>query len=124
MDTTKIKAAAQTYLDACYESDGDKFREVFHENAHVYGFNEKGELSDRTKDEFIGFVEGRKTPSYKPSFPRQEEILSIEFADDKTAVVRLKVRVMNMMFSDILGFMCLDGKWKIISKLYTGAPIE
>ena len=123
MDNNGVKAAAQTYLDACYESDGDKFRAVFHESAHVYGYNEKGGLYDRTKDEFVAFVEGRKTPDYKPSFPREEEILSIDFTDEKTAVVRLKVRVRDMMFSDILCFMCLDGKWTIISKLYTGAPI-
>jgi len=124
MDTTKIKAAAQTYLDACYESNCDKFREVFHDAAHIYGAGEKGELIDMTKNEFINFVESKKTPGYKPTFPRQEEILSIEFADEKTASVRLKVRIMNMMFSDSLSFMCLDGKWVIISKLYAGAPIE
>ena len=124
MENTEIKALAQTYLDACYESNVDKFKEVFHEVAHVYGYDEKGQLNDRTKDEFISYVENKTPQGYRPEFPRQEEIVSIELANEKTAVVCLKVRVMNMMFSDILSLMHLDGKWKIISKVYTGAPIE
>ena len=123
MDAKEIKLAVQTYLDACYESDGDKFREVFHDVANIYGHAEDGSLGAKTKAEFISFVESKKPPGYTPDFPRTEEILSIEFSDEKTAVVRLKVRVAALMFSDILCFMCLGGKWKIISKVYTGKPV-
>ena len=124
MEISEIKTIAQTYLDACYEGDANKFREVFHEAAHVYGYDEKGELYDRTKEEFINFVEAKKASGQKPTHPRQAEILSIECSSDKTAAVRLKVRVMNTVFSDILSLMQLDGKWKIISKVYTGEAVE
>ncbi|MCL2226151.1 MAG: nuclear transport factor 2 family protein [Oscillospiraceae bacterium] len=122
MDATGVRAAAQTYLDACYESDVGKFREVFNEAAHVYGHIGEGALNDMPIDAFAKFVEAGAPPGYKPDFPRQEEILAIDFTGEDTAVVRLKVRLGEIMFTDILSFIRIGGKWTIIAKLYSGEP--
>ena len=123
MDTSEIKKVLQTYLTACHESSGEKMREAFHDEAHVYGHDEGNALRDRDKEAFIRLVEAGKTDGSDPGFPRQDEILSIDFTGEATAVARVKVRVRNTMFTDVLSLIRLDGKWSIISKLYAGVPI-
>ena len=123
MDTSEIKSVIQNYLTACYESSREGFREVLHDAAHVYGIVEGGGFLDRDKEAFVKYIESVNPDGAKPDFPRQDEVLSIEFTGEETAVVRLKVRVRNIMFTDILSFIRLDGKWTIISKLYSGVLI-
>ena len=124
MDGNEIKAVIQTYFDAGYECNGEKMREAFHGVAHIYGHDEGGTLNDMDKEAFIKLVESGKPGMPESKYPRQEEIISIDFTGEDTAVARVKLRVGNIMFTDILSFMRLDGKWSIISKLYAGAPIS
>jgi len=123
MDTSEIKSVIQNYFNACFESSGERFREVFHDAAHIYSGGEGGALNDRDREAFISYVEARKSSGPTPDFPRQEEILSIDFVDENTAVARVKVRVGGMLFTDILSFIRFDGKWMIISKVYSGVPV-
>jgi hypothetical protein len=122
MDTTEIKKAIQLYFDGAYEGNGDKIAEVFHDAAHVYGHAEDGSLADTPKDAFVSRVASR--PADAPAFPREDEILSIDFISEDTAVVRIKIRVHSRRFTDILCFMKLNGKWCIISKVFSGETIE
>ena len=124
MDSQEIKTVIQAYFDAGYESSGEKMREVFHNVAHVYGQDKDGTLNDMDKEEFIKLVESGKSGTSKSDYPRQEEIISIDFTGEDTAVARVKLRVGDIMFTDVLGFIRLDSKWTIISKLYSGVPIS
>jgi len=119
MNINEIKAVIQDYFDAGYDCDGAKMREVFNKAAHIFGHDEAGALRDRDLNTFIALVE---TP--KPEYQRQDEILSIDFTSEDTAVARVKTRVGNILFTDVLSFIRLDGKWTIISKLYAGAPVN
>ena len=123
MDTSEIKAVIQNYFSACYESDGERFREVLHEAAHVYGRDDAGKLNDRDKEDFINLIETGKADRQKQDFPRHEEILSIDFTGEDTAVACVKVRVREILYTDVLSFIRLNGKWMIISKLYSGVPV-
>jgi len=118
MDTNEIKAALKVYFDACYEGNGDKAREVFHSAAHLYS-NRDGALGDIDLDAFVKIMSGSPAPDH----PRQEEILSVDFTGENTAVARVKIRVGHTLFTDILSFIRLDGKWSIISKVYSGVPV-
>jgi hypothetical protein len=124
MNSSDINSVIQAYLGACSESDTEMFEEVFHNAAHLYCYAEGGVLKLMDKQEFIGMVKSRKAEGPKPEFPRHEEVLSLDYACENTAVARVKVRVGSILFSDILGLIRFDGKWSIISKLYSGAPAE
>ena len=119
MEANEIKAVVQGYFDAGFDCDGKKMREVFHGAAHIYGIGEAGALSDMDIGAFVKLVE---KPS--PPYPRQDEILSVDFLGKDTAVARVKTRVGNTLFTDNLSFLRLDGKWKIISKIASGEPAE
>jgi len=119
MSATEIKELIQTYFDACYESKGEEMAKVFHPAAHIYGLDESGTLIDMSRDIFMTVV-----GSQNVSFPRQNEILSIDFTGENTAVARVIVRVMNTVYTDILSFLRIDGKWGVISKLFSGVPAQ
>ena len=124
MDSTEIKAVIQTYFDASFEHSGEKMSQVFHNAAHIYGHGEAGALNDMSKEFFVKLVGTPRPGSPKPEYPRQDEILSIDFTGENTAVARVKLRVGNTLFTDMLCFMRLDNKWGVISKVFSGVPIE
>jgi len=124
MNTDQIKDILQAYFNASYTHDGDKMLEIFHDAAHIFGLEENGTLSDKNKYEFAARVSGHRTESPSIEFPRYEEILSIDFTGDNTAVARVKLRVMNTIFTDILSFARIEGKWGILCKILSGVPVE
>jgi len=123
MDKNEIKSVLQTYFDACYECNGETMGSVFHIEAHIYGQGRDGTLTDWDRTSFMDMVDSCKPGTAIPGFSRLDEIISIDFTGENAAVARVKVRVMNMVYTDILSFLLLDGKWKIISKLFSGIPI-
>jgi len=124
MGENEIREVIQMYFDACYEGSGEKMSQVFHDAAHIYGHDENGAFNDMDKNFFVGLVGSVRPDAPKPEYPRQNEILAIDFTGDNTAVARVKVRVFNTLFTDMLCFMRLDGKWSVISKVYSGVNIE
>ena len=123
MDATEIKEIIKTYFDASFESNGAKIKEAFHEAAHIYGVAPDGSLIDMDRDTFKNLVDSDKTPG-SPAFPREDEIVSIDFTGENTALARVKLRVESIRFSDMLCFVRLNGKWGIISKVFSGVEIR
>ena len=119
-----IKDVIRDYLDACYESNVEKFRQVMHKTTYLYKHDGDSSMKEIPLEDFIKIVEASHQNSPTPNFPQQDEVIAIDFLGDNTAVARVKVRVGNIMFSDILSLMLLDGKWMIVSKVFSGAPIE
>ena len=124
MDSAEIKGIIQTYFDASFESSGEKMAQVFHDAAHIYGHGENGALIDMDKEFFVNLVGTPRPDSPESVYPRQDEILSIDFTGENTAVARVKLRVRNILFTDMLCFMRLNGKWGVISKVFSGVPVE
>ena len=124
MDSSNINEVIRNYLDACYESSVEKFRQVLHSAVHLYKHDGAGAMMVINLEGFIKIVEASYQGSPVPNFPKQDEIVSIDFSDKNNAVARVKVRVGDIMFSDILSLMLLDGKWMIVSKVFGGAPIS
>ena len=124
MDSAEIRGIIQTYFDASYESSGEKMAMVFHGAAHVYGLGENGVLADMDKDSFVKLVGTPRPGAPASGYPRQDEIISIDFTGDNTAVARVRLRVATTLFTDMLCFMRIDGKWGVISKVFSGVPAE
>lgn len=124
MENIEIKTVIRDYLDACYESNVEKFRGVFHSAAHLYKQNKDGTLIDWDLDAFMEVVGTLYSKTPVPAYPSQDEVLSIDFTDENTAVARVKVRVENTLYTDILCLLRLNGKWSIISKVFTGTALN
>ena len=117
MNEKEIKDALQIYFDSNNVSDESMMAEVFHDSAHLCQHGEDGKLLDWDKDFFMGVMASEKDAVAKSTFPIVNEILSIDFTSDKTAVARVKVNVLDAIYTDILSLICIDGRWWIISKL-------
>jgi hypothetical protein len=76
------------------------------------------------KEFFVKLVGSHGADAPKPDYKRQDEILAIDFTGENTAVARVKLRVGNTLFTDILSFMRLDNKWAVISKVFSGVPVS
>ena len=124
MDIDGIKKVIGAYFDTGYVSDGAGMAEVFHDSAHLYKRDKDGSLIDWDKDFFVNLVSSQSQGKEGPAYPRYNEILSIDFIDEDSAVARVKVRVGDTLFTDILCFLRLGGKWQIISKVFAGVPAE
>jgi hypothetical protein len=124
MNTSKAIDVVQAYLDASYESDVEKMSQVFHDDAHILGHNKKGLLSDMNKQAFLELVKSSAPGSSDPNFQRQDNIISIDITSEHTAVARVEVRIGNILFTDILCLIYLEGEWFIISKVYSGKPLS
>jgi len=124
MDSKEIKSVLQAYFDACYESDGKKMGSVFHSEAHVYGRGKDGALVDYDINSFKGVVDSCPPGTGISGFSRLDEVLSIDFTGEDAAVARVKVRVADTVYTDILSLINLGGEWKIISKLFSGVQLN
>ena len=123
MDTGEIKDVIQTYFDAGYQSDGALMGETLHDAAHIIGIAvDDGAFINWEKNQFLEIVGSNPPGASENGYPYLGEIDSIEFTSENTAVARVRVRVVNTIFTDILSFIRLEGTWKIINKVFAGVP--
>jgi len=117
MDEKGLREALDIFFEATNTANAEMFAKVFHDDAHRYQVGDDGVLSIWDKPTFLNVIR-----SITESWTAYNELLSIDFTSENTAAVRLKVRVKNLIYTDILSFIRVDGKWMIISKLTCGVP--
>ena len=112
----EIKNLIQIYVDSMDESNPNKVKQVFHNNAKIVGYLH-GDFMEMSVDDFAGFV-----ASQQPS-PKEKgenvifEIITCEI-EGTTAVVKLRDKYLGITFMDILSFIKIEGEWKIYNKLF------
>ena len=112
----QIKNLIQIYVDSMDESNPNKVKQIFHNNAKIVGYLH-GDFMEMSVDDFAGFV-----ASQQPS-PKEKgenvifEIITCEI-EGTTAVVKLKDKYLGITFMDILSFIKIEGEWKIYNKLF------
>ncbi len=114
--TDDIRSAVQAYLDALYFGDVELFRSVFHPRAQLYSATE-GRLTNLDVDAYLKLVASRPSPDSKGD-RRQDEIVSIVLASPTTAHARVRDVYLPKRFVDDLTFVLLEGRWRIVSKVW------
>ena len=118
-DDSGIREVIKVYFDTGYDATPG-IADTMHDKALLYSFENnipEGKLRIWDKETFVGIA-----TSVGRGYPRFEEITSIDFTGPNSAVARVKVRVQDTLFTDILSFMRLDGKWQIMAKVFYGQP--
>ncbi len=116
-DTTALRSLAQTYLDAAYEMDAEKFAAIFHPSSSVTKVAEGGNLDVTPIATWIAAVRTMKSPQ-RLGFGREDQILSIDVESD-LALLKLKLRIPPRSFTDLLSCLKVNGDWKIVQKVMT-----
>ena len=115
-DMKKIENVVQLYIDSMDESNSDKVKQVFHNNAKIVGYLH-GDFMEMSTDDFANFV-GAQQPSPKEKGENVVfEILSCE-VQGATASVKVRDKYLGITFFDTLSFISIDNEWKIYNKLF------
>lgn len=115
-DLEQIESIIQLYIDSLDESNPDKVKEAFHENAKVVGYLH-GDFMEMSVDDFANFV-----ASQQPSPKEKGENIVFEVLtssiEETIALVKLRDKYIGITFLDILSLIKCDGQWKIYNKLF------
>ena len=112
----QIEQVVQLYVDSMDESNPDKVKQAFHNNAKVVGYLH-GDFMEMSVDDFAGFVSSQQ-PSPKDKGENVVfEILAIEI-EGTTAMVKVRDTYLGITFLDTLLFIKVDEVWKIYTKLF------
>ena len=112
----QIEQVVKLYVDSMDESNPDKVKQAFHNNAKVVGYLH-GDFMEMSVDDFAGFVSSQQ-PSPKDKGENVVfEILAIEI-EGTTAIVKVRDTYLGITFLDTLSFIKVDEVWKIYTKLF------
>ena len=113
---TAVQDAALAYCEAVYFARAEVFEELCHEKFQMT-LIDNGEATFWDKASYLDRVRGRDPfPA-----PASYEILSIDQAGDDIARVHLTVDVPPLRYEDHLGFVHVDGAWKLLTKVFRTA---
>ncbi len=124
MDTSyaEIMKVLQDYFDGFYASDVEKLKGGFHPNCHLMSAT-AGPLADDGMDAVYARVAGRRAPAADHQ-KRLDAVLSIDKAGPEAALAKVQIAIGPRLYTDYLNLLQIDGRWQIISKIYTYVPIE
>ncbi|WP_441239103.1 nuclear transport factor 2 family protein [Bradyrhizobium sp. 930_D9_N1_4] len=112
-----MRALAQTYFDAAYEMDAEKFSSIFHPSSSVTKVAEDGKLDVTPIASWLAAVRNMNAPKQQ-GFERDDQILSID-VERELALVKVKLQIPPRSFTDLLSCLKVNGTWKIAQKVMT-----
>ena len=113
-DLDTVRALAETYCDAVYKAKADVFQDMCHDAFQMTEITPDGGANFWTKATYLERVSGREAFPGAPSF----EILSVDVAGGEIARAHLWVDVPPRRYEDHLGFVRVDGTWKLMTKVF------
>ncbi len=108
--------AVETYMTALHEGDTAQLREIFLPEAHLYASIDD-ELRSLPIADYIDLVGGRDSPASQ-GHPSSGELIAIDTSGPASAVAKVAVAVPPTRFVDLLSFLRIDGRWRIVTKVY------
>lgn len=113
-----ILASVQTYLDGLYEGDAAKIRQAFHPASSLFAVVD-GKLVNLPREDWCRMVEARPSPKSNGQGREYDRVISIDISGPNTAMAKLNCAILPRVFTDYLSLIRLDGRWQVISKIYT-----
>lgn len=115
-DETALREAVGAYLDGLHRSDADLLARVFLPQGRIFAMA-AGAVVDLPRDAWLDRVRAR------PDFRAQGieapfEIHELRVETPTTAFACLTSTVPPARFLDYLNFLKVDGRWRIVAKLY------
>ena len=111
-----VRAVAERYCIALHNADADFLDALCDERFHMTTMQPDGQQHVFDKAAFVARCRARDSFDGEPSF----EILSVNVEPDM-AMVKLWVDMAPRRYCDYLGFVLVDGEWRLIQKLFRTA---
>jgi len=107
---------ARHYLDMLYTCDPGQVDSIFHESARLCTL-ESGRPVFRTVSEYKDVLRSRIPPSSNNA-SRDEQLVTLDLSSPSQALIKLKVRINELVFIDYLTLAKVGPDWRIVSKTY------
>jgi 4-oxalocrotonate tautomerase len=118
----ELAAAMKLYFDGFYEGDVETLKRVFHPCCHLIS-GAGGTLADEDMEAVYARIAARTNPA-RTGQARYDQIVSIHLSGPETALVTCRIGIEPKLFTDYLSFVKLDGRWQIVSKVFSWVMIE
>lgn len=112
----ELLQAVDVYFRALYNCDVSLLDTVFHPSSSLFDVDEGPVVVDPFPA-WREVVANRTSPA-SVSQDRDEQILSLDWLSEKTAVVRVRLRVLDEIFVDHLSFVDGPDGWQIVAKVW------
>jgi len=119
MDTGEraaIERTIQDYFDALYDGDADKLAQVFHQTSALT-FEQDGKVAVLPLSQWLEAGRGRGSPRAK-GLARDDAILLMDQSGPTTAFVKVRCQIPPRYFQDYLSLLKVDGRWRIVQKIF------
>ncbi|SHH26146.1 nuclear transport factor 2 family protein [Marivita hallyeonensis] len=113
----EVFAQAVAYSEAVYYARADVFKGMCHERFSMTLINDDGTTLHWDKASYLERVSGRTAFEGNASY----EIKGIDVSGGTMARVHLWVDVPSARYEDHLGFVLVDGSWKLLTKVFRTA---
>lgn len=114
-DVRALRSLAQTYFDAAYEMDAEKFASIFHPASSVTKISDDGNVSVTPIATWLTAVRNMKAPK-EQGFGRDDKIIVID-VERELALLKVKLQIPPRYFTDVLSCLKVGGTWKIVQKV-------
>jgi protease I len=115
-DIERIRQVVDLYFKGTHQGDGAHLKRAFHPDVRITGII-KGQYCDWSLSEFITRVTASPTAESKGE-SYNKEILSVDNVHD-AAMVKARVVVGGLIFSDYITLLKINGEWIIRNKSFT-----
>ncbi len=115
-DREELLALLERYFDGLYLGDVELLRQAFHPQARLAG-EVNGEVLLRDMTPYLHAVANRASPQARGE-ARRMQLLSLQI-DGAIAQASARCEMLGFDYLDQLGLLKQDGRWSIVSKLYT-----
>lgn len=112
----ELLAAVDIYFRALYACDVDLLDEVFHPASTLFDIDE-GVVTVDPYPAWREVVANRPSPR-SVAQEREDEVLVVDWLSEKSATVRVRLRVLDSIFVDHLSFVRGPEKWQIVAKVW------
>ena len=122
-DRDAVHGLAVAYCEAIHHARPEVFEEMCHDRFLMTEVTPEGTANFWDKAAYLARVAGRDPFPGDPSF----DVLSVDVAGGETARVHLWVDVPPRRYEDHLGFVRVDGRWQLMTKVFrtmTGPEME
>lgn len=121
-DFTAVVSVMEAYFEGLHHANSKLLTGVFHRDAR-YVNTVEGDYMNYSAPEYFAVVD-RRTPPASRGEACADRIISIEFGGTRMVQVKASMSMLGREYLDYLTLIFDDGKWQIISKVFTYVSIS
>jgi hypothetical protein len=111
-----LLAATATYFETMFDGDLVRFDRLFAPTATLHGLRD-GTLRVLPVADYRELLAANPSPKARNA-PREEDILLVDFASATQALVKVRVRIDQILYIDYLSFHLVSGTWRVTAKAF------